>query len=227
MKAHIQAAIDAAAARKAEKALRKLQPKPPKPPKEPKKRGRKPGGGTKPGGRINGPDGYAVRGPEQKALAKVNVKLAKQITKPIRPPAGWNAREQAELCGFNPLAIMITALRTGRTPDMPIPVSRAKDGSVIPAHIEPGFVLDKQDWLLAMRDLFQYMVPKLSAVQVTGKDGGPVANTVLDVTQLMANPQLAEAAQLLALGMARQRPQTGKSPEHQTYDVSDTETVEE
>ena len=42
-------------------------------------------------------------------------------------------------------------------------------------------------------------MPKLQATTITGKNDGPLAVATLDVTAILANPQLAAAAQELAL----------------------------
>lgn len=49
----------------------------------------------------------------------------------------------------------------------------------------------------------RFLHPTLSATTVTGADDGPVAVAGLDMTQLMMNPDMVDAAQKLALLMAR------------------------
>lgn len=49
----------------------------------------------------------------------------------------------------------------------------------------------------------QYYVPKLSAVAHTGSDGeGPVETVSFNLTAILSDPQLCEAAQKLAIAMA-------------------------
>jgi hypothetical protein len=50
-----------------------------------------------------------------------------------------------------------------------------------------------------------YLFPKLAASTVTGADNGPVAVATLDISQILANPELAKSAQTIALQIAEQR----------------------
>jgi hypothetical protein len=99
----------------------------------------------------------------------------------------WLAREIAEQNGFNPVQVAIEVIMRGK-----LPATGAK----------PGRDVSDEERLKMLRDLLSYLVPKLSAVQVTGNDGGPVAVAGLDITKLMQDPELAQAAQRLALAIA-------------------------
>jgi hypothetical protein len=57
----------------------------------------------------------------------------------------------------------------------------------------------------AAKSLMSYLYPKLQAMQLTGANDGPIETTVLDVAEIMANPELAQQAQRLALMMSEQQ----------------------
>jgi hypothetical protein len=49
-----------------------------------------------------------------------------------------------------------------------------------------------------------YLYPKLQSTQITGANDGPVEVATLDITQILADPKMAEAAQRMALQIAQQ-----------------------
>jgi hypothetical protein len=70
----------------------------------------------------------------------------------------------------------------------------------------------------------RYVLPMLSAVQVTGVDGGPVEVAAFDVAALMKDPKMVEAATTLALGAvenerAKQDPANWDEPQEVTGEV--------
>jgi hypothetical protein len=74
----------------------------------------------------------------------------------------------------------------------------------------------------ACRDLMPYIAPRLQSVALSGKDGGPVEIAALDMTALLANPELARQAQRLALQIADQRdPNANNAPQVRPYDHYD------
>jgi hypothetical protein len=104
----------------------------------------------------------------------------------------WSARLAAQEAGFDPVALAMQVILQGKLP---------------PIKGEPAEKVGMEGRLAMLKEIMQYMLPKLSSVAVTGNDGGPVAVASLDVTHIMSDPALARAAQLLALGMASQQPQ--------------------
>ena len=101
----------------------------------------------------------------------------------------WLARRIAEAENFDPVKIAISVVRDGVLPSTG--KAAAREVSI-------------EERLKCLRDLLGYLMPRLSAVQVTGNDGGPVAIAALDVTQLMADPALAAMAQTLSLAATAQ-----------------------
>jgi hypothetical protein len=101
--------------------------------------------------------------------------------------ASWNSREVAMEQGFHPLRIAIDVIMKGTLP--------ALNG-------QPARIVSDDERLKTLRDILQYMLPKLSAQQITGANDGPVALAAFDVTQLMADSEMLEAAQKLALALA-------------------------
>jgi hypothetical protein len=69
-----------------------------------------------------------------------------------------------------------------------------------------------EERLKALRDCMRYLLAPLSAVQITGANQGPLFVETLDVTRLMMNPELAAAAQKLALGIAGAQPDEKVEP---------------
>ncbi len=55
-----------------------------------------------------------------------------------------------------------------------------------------------------LRDCLPYVLPRLQSTAIHGPNNGPICVAELDVTAIMANPELARAAQDLALGMVKQ-----------------------
>ena len=51
----------------------------------------------------------------------------------------------------------------------------------------------------AAKTVINYMYPRLNSTAVTGADDGPIALATLDLTPILANPELARAAQEIAM----------------------------
>jgi len=57
----------------------------------------------------------------------------------------------------------------------------------------------------ACKELLPYVKPRLAATQVTGPDDAPLQVATLDITQILADPELARNAQALALRVIEQQ----------------------
>ena len=113
-----------------------------------------------------------------------------------RKPGSLNkrTRQAIEICeayNFSPVATMIAVITTGKLPNA--------DGTF--AEVDTPARLD------ALKSLMPYIAPRLQATQVTGQNGGPIEvdSTTLDIRAIIASPELAAAAQKLALAMAEQQ----------------------
>lgn len=98
----------------------------------------------------------------------------------------WSARAIAEEYGCNPARVLLDVVVKGRLP--------AIKG-------RPQHDVSDADRLDALKTLMSYMHPKLNAQTITGANDGPLAVAALDVTELLKDPELARAAQRLALGI--------------------------
>jgi hypothetical protein len=69
------------------------------------------------------------------------------------------------------------------------------------------------------QSLANYFYPRLNATQVTGADDGPVrtATVTLDVSAILAKPELAYAAQELALAVVQQEADAEGPAEYPAY----------
>jgi hypothetical protein len=103
----------------------------------------------------------------------------------------WSVRSLSEITGVNPFQISLEILRTQHLPA--IPGSADKKGRMVTT----------AEYVKVLTEVQCYLAPKMAATTLTGANDGPVAVATLDVTQIMADPALAEAAQLLALGLAQ------------------------
>jgi hypothetical protein len=108
-----------------------------------------------------------------------------------RKPGSPNKRTKLalEICqelNFHPAAFLATIALTGLMPN--------PDGTTTPVTTE--------DRLKASLGLAPFVMPRLQATQLTGKDDGAIAAVNFDFTQLLQNPEAVEAMQKLALAMA-------------------------
>lgn len=101
------------------------------------------------------------------------------------------AREVAGALKYDGVRIAIEVITTGFM-KMKDPVTGELTYQLVPV----------EERLKAHRDLQQYLQPKLSSIQVTGKDDGPIRTAHLDIVELLRDPKLAEAAQMLAFTIA-------------------------
>lgn len=133
----------------------------------------------------------------------------------------WNARRVAESLGLNPLHVGIMMLKTGY-----MPLAKGEKP-------EEQRKLSPELYAKVWSEMMGYCAAKLSAVQLTGADEGPLAIATLDVTQLMKNPELVAAAQTLALGITAATVDKPREPEMldgETEDIDPTppqETTDE
>jgi hypothetical protein len=106
----------------------------------------------------------------------------------------YSAHALGAKLNVNPIALGLEMLRSGY---VTLPGEPPEKKRLIPV----------ADYLGLLREMAKYFAPQLSAVaqQISAQ---VETSQVVDVTALMANPQLAEAAQLLAIGLSQQqRPQ--------------------
>lgn len=113
-----------------------------------------------------------------------------------RKRTAQQARDLAQQLGVDPLEYMLNLL----TKDVVEEVEIDADGKERRIKVPIGHEL-KID---ICKTLANFFYPRLSATQVTGRDDGPVAVATLDVTAILANPELAKAAQDLALAICEQ-----------------------
>ncbi len=105
---------------------------------------------------------------------------------------GWSRslREIAESRGFHPLEVALVVIQTGR-----LPTEGEKEAVKVSV----------EERLKCLRDVMRYLVPTLSAVQLSGANEGPITVAPFDLMELIKNPELAAAAQKLALGIVGAR----------------------
>jgi hypothetical protein len=107
------------------------------------------------------------------------------------------ALEICEELSFHPAAFLATIALTGLMPN--------PDGTTTKVTAE--------ERLKAALGLAPFVMPRLQATQVTGKNDGPIATASLDISTLLADPALVEQAQELALAMA----EADRNPEPVKY----------
>jgi hypothetical protein len=111
----------------------------------------------------------------------------------------WSVRAIAEQLDVNPFFIALEILKSQHLPLLPGEKAAQRK------RVSPEL------YVKLLIEMSGFLAPKLAATQITGSEGAPLAVATLDVTQLMSNPELARAAQLLALGMARPQIEAGSS----------------
>jgi hypothetical protein len=97
------------------------------------------------------------------------------------------AREIAQELDFHPLIEAIKIYRTGRLPSAP------------GVKAQPVSATSR---VRCLEQALAFLLPKLSHQAISGLEGGPVETVHLDLVELMRNPDLAKAAQTLALGIS-------------------------
>jgi hypothetical protein len=105
------------------------------------------------------------------------------------------ARALAQEMGIDPLQFLMEIIRSDSIEQTVVENGRTKRVTVtIPLEMR----------VEAAKHVSRFCYPVLSATQVTGADDGPVSVATLDVSAILANPELAKAAQDLALMMVEQ-----------------------
>jgi hypothetical protein len=120
------------------------------------------------------------------------------------------AHEVAEKMGVDPVQFLLEIVKSDA---LQIVVTDPVSGTVLlnedgtPKRI--WVAVTTQERLDASKTLIGYMYPKLQAMQITGANDGPVEVASLDLTQILADPTMAAAAQKLALMLADQMTDAG------------------
>ena len=117
------------------------------------------------------------------------------------------AREIAAQLKFDPIKLSVDIILSG------VLRTKQSDGTTV------NVPVPMEERLKTLRDLAQYIQPKLSAVQMTGKDEGPIQVQQLDLVAILNDPKLAAAAQEIALKMAEQ--QAAQPPADDQEDADD------
>jgi hypothetical protein len=102
------------------------------------------------------------------------------------------ALEICEELDFHPAAFLATIALTGLMPN--------PDKSTTP--------VSPDDRIKAAIALAPFVMPRLQATQVTGRNEGPIEVAALDIGSLIQDPVLFEMAQTLAISMAKATPQS-------------------
>jgi hypothetical protein len=106
------------------------------------------------------------------------------------------ARDLAESMGVDPLRWLLALLKTGTY--QAVVIDEATGKKTKKTTVASGDML-----LDAAKCSLQYLYPKLSGISHTGADGeGPIQTETINLSVIMADPALCEAAQKLALAMA-------------------------
>jgi len=102
----------------------------------------------------------------------------------------WFARAVLEEKGINPISLALDVVTSGLLP--------------LAANQDPKNrkLLSDELRVKVLLELMNYTFPRLSSQALTGPTGGAVEVATLDVLELMQNPELAAAAQKLALGIS-------------------------
>ena len=103
----------------------------------------------------------------------------------------WSVRALAEQLRLNPFILSLEILKTQHLP----PTEPGKKGRMV----------STGEYIKILIEIQTYLAAKLQATTITGKDDSPVAIATCDVTELMKDPALAEAGQLIAIELARQQ----------------------
>lgn len=113
------------------------------------------------------------------------------------------AREIADRVGVEPLEYILMVIKS---PAMRMVKVNRDTGSVIlgpDGNPECEWIPITHELKMdAAKTAVKYLHHQLAATQITGADGGPVQIASFNLTELMKDPAMVEAAQTLALGMA-------------------------
>ena len=101
------------------------------------------------------------------------------------------ARALADELGVDPLSYLLTLLASDVMEEAEIgPNGKVKRVNVpVPTSLKVDI----------SKSILGHFYPKLNATTVTGADDGPIALATLDLTPILANPELARAAQEIAM----------------------------
>lgn len=116
------------------------------------------------------------------------------------------ARDLAEKMRVDPVEFLLQIVATDA---VQVPVTDSETGTPLlnedgsPKRVWQVITLNQR--IDAAKALLGYLYPKLQAVQITDKDLGPTEVTTLDVAEILADPELAKAAQTMALMLIEQR----------------------
>jgi hypothetical protein len=107
----------------------------------------------------------------------------------------------------NPLEALLTVIGSDaiRVPQIDPKTGKQAFEPVYGECLFEWHAISTTDRIAACRSIMSYLFPKLAASTVTGADNGPVAVATLDISQILANPELAKSAQTIALQIAEQR----------------------
>ena len=98
-----------------------------------------------------------------------------------------DAKMVAQKLGFSCLETVIQVVTTGLLP--------TTDGH--------ARMVDVRERCRLLRELSALLYPRPAAIEITGKDGGPITHATLDLVALMKDPDLAHAAETLSLAIVK------------------------
>lgn len=106
------------------------------------------------------------------------------------------AREVFQALRFDPAEVMAEIVKTGKV------FFRNPDGSLSGGSMD----VPVEEWGKFAREAMRYCYPSLSAIQVTGKNEGPIQLVTADLNKMLENPESIEMAMKLALQIDQNRP---------------------
>jgi hypothetical protein len=135
--------------------------------------------------------------PTVTGVAQRNVGHRFQLAHPRYGGKKRNSTQQVrDLCAemdCDPMRFMLEIVKTGVTTQVVIENGKKKKVEVV-ADLATRTDLAKY--------VSRFMYPTLTATAVTGANDGPIELATLDLTPILANPELARAAQEIALQLA-------------------------
>jgi hypothetical protein len=109
------------------------------------------------------------------------------------------AREIAERLDIDPLEVMLRMIKTGGFEALEVGPRGAEH--TVKRPLSADQIID------LLKTVAGYYYPKLSALAVTGRDGGPIETSAVSASILMT-PELAEAMQKIAFAQAEAEQKT-------------------
>lgn len=118
----------------------------------------------------------------------------------------WDLLQKSEQMGSDPLEALLTVIGSDaiRVPQIdPRTGKQAIDewGECLYTWI----AISTAERILACKTVLGFLFPKLASQTVTGANNGPVQVATLNITQILADPEMAKAAQRLALQITEQQ----------------------